>query len=83
MTPTSPRSTARVHAQPVVVVVGPSGVGKSSLVQAGLIPALQQEQRWSVALVRPGQDPWLRLAAGLLSAQHGPEAVVTLEESRT
>ena len=59
----------RVRAQPVVVVVGPSGVGKSSLVQAGLIPALQQEQRWSVALVRPGQDPWLRLAAGLLIAQ--------------
>ena len=46
---------ARVRAQPVVVVVGPSGAGKSSLVQAGLIPALQREQRWSVALVRPGK----------------------------
>ena len=74
--------TALVGNQPVVVVVGPSGVGKSSLVRAGLIPALQQHQPWSVALVRPGQDPWLRLAAGLLHAQHGPEAQVTLEQSR-
>ena len=65
--------TERVRRQPVVVVVGPSGVGKSSLVQAGLVPALEQKQRWSVALVRPGQDPWLRLAAGLLNAQHGRE----------
>ena len=70
----------RVRAQPVVVVVGPSGAGKSSLVQAGLIPVLQQEQRWCVALVRPRQDPWLRLAAGLLAAQHGADAEVTHEE---
>ena len=63
-------------------MVGPSGVGKSSLVRAGLIPALQRRQRWSVALVRPGQDPWLRLAAGLLHAHNGPEAQVTLEQSR-
>ena len=74
--------TTLVRNQPVAVVVGPSGVGKSSLVRAGLIPALQQHQRWSVALVRPGQDPWPRLAAGLLHAQHGPEAEVTLEQSR-
>jgi hypothetical protein len=72
---------ARVRAQPVVVVVGPSGAGKSSLVQAGLIPALEREQRWSVAFVRLGQDPWLRLAAGLLVAQHGREAVVAREET--
>ncbi len=74
--------TTRVRGQPVVVVVGPSGVGKSSLVQAGLIPALKQHQRWSVALVRPGEDPWPRLAAGLLRARNGSQAVVTLEESR-
>ncbi len=74
--------TARVRAQQVVVVVGPSGVGKSSLVQAGLIPALQKDQRWSVALVSPGRDPWPRLAAGLLSAERGQESAVTHEESQ-
>ena len=74
--------TKRVLAQPVVVMVGPSGVGKSSLVQAGLIPALEKQQRWSVALIRPGRDPWQRLAAGVLRAQHGPDVAVRLEESR-
>ena len=44
--------TARVRAQPVVVVVGPSGVGKSSLVQAGLIPALR-----AAPAVVGGADP--------------------------
>jgi WD40 repeat protein len=71
---------ARMDTQPVVVVVGPSGVGKSSLVQAGLIHRLQERRQWSVALVRPGQDPWHRLASGLLRAEHGQDAVVTLEE---
>jgi hypothetical protein len=74
--------THRVHRQPVVVVIGPSGVGKSSLIQAGLLPALRRNQQWSVALVRPGQDPWLRLASGLLRAQRDSAAVVTLDESR-
>jgi V8-like Glu-specific endopeptidase len=71
---------SRVRAQPVVVVVGPSGVGKSSLVQAGLIPALQQDQRWSATVIRPGQDPWTRLAAGLLRAEHGADAGITREQ---
>lgn len=57
----------RVTAQPVTVVVGPSGVGKSSLAQAGLIAHLEP-RGWTPVLVRPGRDPWLRLAAGLLAA---------------
>jgi len=72
---------AWVQTKPVAIVVGPSGVGKSSLVQAGLVPALQREG-WSVALVPAGQDPWPRLAAGLLHALHGPEMVVTFEQSQ-
>src|SRR5262249_54518897 len=63
------RLPALVRGQPVVMVVGPSGVGKSSLVQAGVVPALCQQQPRSVALVRPHADPWQRLAAGLLHAQ--------------
>jgi WD40 repeat protein len=72
--------TERVRIQPVTVVVGSSGVGKSSLVRAGLIPALGDS--WSVALVRPGQDPWLRLAGSLLRTQHGPDVRVTEAECR-
>jgi hypothetical protein len=63
----------RVAAQPVVVVVGPSGVGKSSLVQAGLIPRPTAGQPWADAVVRPGPDPWHRLAAGLLRARQRAE----------
>jgi WD40 repeat protein len=72
----------RVRTQPVVVVVGPSGVGKSSLVQAGLTTQLRKEQRWSLALVQPGGDPWLQLAAALVRAQRGQLPEVTLEEAR-
>ena len=70
---------SRVRRQPVTVVVGPSGVGKSSLVQAGLIPALQRDQRWSTVVIRPGQDLWMRLAAGLLRAEHGSDTQITRE----
>ena len=69
----------RVRRQPVVVVVGPSGVGKSSLVQAGLIPALQRDQCWSTTVIRPGQDPWTRLATGLLRAENGTDTQITRE----
>ncbi|HJT03478.1 MAG TPA: trypsin-like peptidase domain-containing protein, partial [Pseudonocardiaceae bacterium] len=76
------RLTERVTTQPVVVVVGPSGVGKSSLVRAGLVPRLQRVGHWSIALVRPGQDPWQRLASGLLQTQRGTDPVVIALESR-
>ena len=72
----------QVRAQPVTVVAGPSGVGKTSLVQAGLIPALQNNQQWSVAVVRPGGDPWLRLAAALAKARHGQQGEITLEDAQ-
>jgi WD40 repeat protein len=75
--------TRRVRAQHVTVVAGPSGAGKSSLLQAGLLPALQQDQQWSVALARPGADPWPRLASALLKARGDGHALITLGESET
>ncbi|MEM9491847.1 MAG: serine/threonine-protein kinase, partial [Myxococcota bacterium] len=35
-------TVARVRGEPLVAVIGPSGVGKSSLVRAGVIPALKR-----------------------------------------
>jgi phospholipase C len=53
----------------LVVVVGPSGSGKSSVVQAGLVPLLRRQlppaTTWDVATFRPGTDPFVRLAAAL------------------
>jgi uncharacterized protein YkwD len=52
-------------------VVGSSGSGKSSLVRAGLIPALYgggmvgAGSHWRIAMFRPGEDPLGRLAKSL------------------
>jgi eukaryotic-like serine/threonine-protein kinase len=68
-------------------VEGPSGVGKSSLVRAGLIPSVRQgwleEQRrpgeWLVLDMRPGRDPVEALAATLERALARPGAPATLK----
>jgi WD40 repeat protein/DNA-binding SARP family transcriptional activator len=51
----------------LVGVVGPSGSGKSSLVRAGLLPALQEgvlpgSDRWRQLILRPGEHPMAELA---------------------
>jgi DNA-binding SARP family transcriptional activator/WD40 repeat protein len=46
----------RLRTSPLLVVAGPSGSGKSSLVRAGLVPALRRRGRAAVVIV-PGQDP--------------------------
>ncbi|MFF5082815.1 hybrid sensor histidine kinase/response regulator [Actinoplanes sp. NPDC000266] len=51
--------------QPVVVVVGASGVGKSSLAGAGLLPVLRREG-WAVGSMRPGAHPFEAMARALL-----------------
>src|SRR5262249_33009510 len=50
---------------PFVMVVGRSGSGKSSLVFAGLVPALRRERDrlWNVLSLRPGPEPLRALAA--------------------
>ncbi|MFF9364973.1 nSTAND1 domain-containing NTPase [Streptomyces griseoluteus] len=53
--------------QPVVVLSGPSGSGKSSLVRAGLLPRLSR-RRWAAADFRPipGLSPAQTLAGALV-----------------
>jgi hypothetical protein len=56
---------ARVREYGFVSVVGPSGSGKSSLVFAGLLPALRRQARttmWDVVTLRPGKRPLNALA---------------------
>ena len=55
----------------LVAVVGPSGIGKSSVVKAGLVPALRGgalpgSDRWLVTDMFPGSYPYEELAAALL-----------------
>jgi uncharacterized RDD family membrane protein YckC len=55
-------------------VVGGSGSGKSSLVRAGLLPALlagflaHDRDSWRTVQMRPGDAPMANLAAGLIEA---------------
>jgi formylglycine-generating enzyme required for sulfatase activity len=54
------------HALRFLAIVGASGSGKSSLVKAGLIPALRQSERWQIIVIRPGANPLLSLALPFL-----------------
>ena len=53
----------RLRAQPLLAVVGPSGAGKGSFVQAGVLPALPDD--WRVITVRPGASPLVNLSTRL------------------
>ena len=55
----------------LIALVGPSGSGKSSVVRAGLIPAIRKgavsgSDQWLVAHMLPGSDPFIELEAALL-----------------
>ncbi len=53
-----------------LAVVGASGCGKSSLVRAGLVPALRWNKtsaNWSVHIITPGDNPLENLAASLVN----------------
>ncbi|MGN6110120.1 MAG: nSTAND1 domain-containing NTPase, partial [Kofleriaceae bacterium] len=56
----------RIRDRPLMAVVGSSGVGKSSFVRAGLVPALKRSgETWETLVVRPGRKPLEALAAVL------------------
>jgi Leucine-rich repeat (LRR) protein/energy-coupling factor transporter ATP-binding protein EcfA2 len=62
----------RLHQHHFVAVVGSSGCGKSSLLRAGLIPALKagylvdDSDNWFIAIMKPGQNPLYNLAESIL-----------------
>ncbi len=60
-----------------LAVVGPSGSGKSSLIKAGMIPALRQEaipgaHKWFIADMVPGTHPLEELELALLPIAVNP-----------
>ena len=75
---------AKLDRSRFLAVVGTSGCGKSSLVRAGLIPALKTGlmvsggARWAVATMRPGDQPIRNLARALIDdgVVAGPAAAV-------
>ena len=64
------RLVARLRETRFLATVGASGCGKSSLVLAGLIPALQSAgSSWRIAVMRPGSAPAAALATVLARTQ--------------
>lgn len=77
----------------LVQVSGCSGSGKSSLIAAGLIPALKRSGSWEILSCRPGADPFGALAtvpipylepdaADIARAPHLPELREVLEQGQ-
>ncbi|HMG54178.1 MAG TPA: AAA family ATPase, partial [Kofleriaceae bacterium] len=59
-------AVARLRDLPLLGIVGPSGVGKSSFVRAGIVPALKSSgEAWSTLVVRPGRSPMAALGYAL------------------
>ena len=61
---------ARLGVARLVAVIGASGSGKSSLVRAGVLPAIRRgalrgSEAWSMVIVTPGPRPLAELAAAL------------------
>lgn len=62
---------------PMITVVGPSGSGKSSVVRAGLIPALRHgavpgSDQWFITTMLPGRDPIAAFETALLRVAVNP-----------
>ena len=60
----------RLQLHQVLVVGGPSGSGKSSLIRAGMLPALRDgilpgSEHWKLAVMTPGPDPLHELCVRL------------------
>ncbi len=60
-----------------LAIVGPSGSGKSSVVKAGLVPALRRgglpgSENWFILDLTPGAHPWEELEVALLRVAVNP-----------
>lgn len=73
----------------LVALVGPSGSGKSSVVRAGVIPALRKgavtgSEQWLFASMVPGAHPFAELEAALLrSTIDAPDSLASQLEDET
>ncbi len=74
----------RLRRENFLAVIGASGSGKSSLVRAGLLPALAAgrplpgSEQWPVHLITPGVHPLKELAASLTADTLSTAATTTL-----
>lgn len=75
----------RVQLNRVLVIGGPSGSGKSSLMRAGLIPAIRAgtlpgSDHWHVAVFTPGRDPLADLYVQLSRGHTDTRAMLPIDQ---
>jgi len=75
---------ARLVGAPMLGVIGPSGSGKSSVVQAGLLPALARgvlpgSKHWRQVVLRPGEHP-LQAMTALAEISEGERFVLAVDQ---
>jgi serine/threonine protein kinase/formylglycine-generating enzyme required for sulfatase activity len=63
----------RLRGDPLVAIAGDSGIGKSSLVKAGVVPAISagglgDRRRWRAVMVAPGRRPFAALCDALAAS---------------
>jgi DNA-binding SARP family transcriptional activator/WD40 repeat protein len=76
---------ARAVGAPLLGVVGPSGSGKSSVVRAGLLPALASgvlpgSDSWPQVLMRPGEHPLAELRAAMIDIAGDERIVLAIDQ---
>ncbi len=71
-----------------VMVVGPSGSGKSSLLRAGLVPALRAGRlavpgsaEWPVLVLTPGREPTRTLPVELAGLHPGARSLLVVDQA--
>jgi class 3 adenylate cyclase/WD40 repeat protein len=69
----------------LVIVVGASGSGKSSLVRAGVLASIRRGEvpgsgSWSIEIITPGENPAARLATALASDGAAPRVVIAVDQ---
>jgi WD40 repeat protein/class 3 adenylate cyclase len=69
-----------VRTEPFLAVVGASGSGKSSLIRAGVIPALRSEAGWRTIVMTPTENPLVALSAALAD-EAGPDPFRSLADA--
>ena len=76
---------ARLVGARLLGIVGPSGSGKSSVMRAGLLPALASgvlpgSDEWPQVLMRPGEHPLHELAKALADVGDEPRIVIAVDQ---
>ncbi len=81
---TTTRLVEALATWPLLAIVGASGSGKSSVLRAGLIPAVQGDGRreWQTHLLTPGAHPLDSLATSIASDPSAASAALLIDDFR-